>query len=358
MADDASSSAATTTTMPDGDDDASSAPAAAAPADEAEEFEMAYLTAISNFHMVLQEGCESSESPGTRIIRHLSTLRTMAADAKGDADTQSVRREMHGACVAKAREWVERRTNDLVAEFHLRWHEDSDLLAVDMALRESVRLVSDAESELGALPVSHEVLGACEGQLRTALGKHVRRANRHELRMLYADFCGVASRAELRELCLDKYREQVDKHVQTEAVGTQMKLQALLDARDAIQAVRSGVGDGGEAGGGGASGSAGDAQHGSTVAVLSDYLEGVAGLREELEAAELPCGFVASVLREVEQEACTQSLELLSQVLSRSPPLPNISPHHRSHPQPQYHPHHHPHHHPTLLSSPLPGAHT
>ena len=54
----------------------------------------------------------------------------------------------------------------------------------------------------------------------------MRRANRHELRMIYADFCGWESRAELRDLCLDKYREQVDKHVQTEAVATQMRLQA------------------------------------------------------------------------------------------------------------------------------------
>ena len=184
-------------------------PTAAAP-DAAEDLEMVFFTEISNFHMALQEGDESSPSAGTgeRIIGHLAKLRGMLTDVKGDADAQALRREMHGACIAKAREWVESRTNHLVAEFHLRWHEDADLLAVDTTLRESVRLVSDAECELGALPVSHEVLGACEQQLRATLSKHVRRANRHELRMLYGDFCGWASRAELRQLCLDKYREQ------------------------------------------------------------------------------------------------------------------------------------------------------
>jgi len=148
------------------------------------------------------------------------------------------------------------------------------------------------------LPVSHEVLSACETQLRGLLSKHVRKANRHELRMIYADFGDVASRAELRELCLDKYREQVDKHVQTEAVQTQMRLQALLDAREAskmasalqqqqqqaasqqqpqasgkdVPATKAGAG----------TASATAEVSGTTVECLSEYLEGVAGLGEEV----------------------------------------------------------------------------
>ena len=91
----------------------------------------------------------------------------------------------------------------------MRWHEDDDLIAVDNALRESLRLVRGAELELGDLPVATEVLASCEKQLSTKLAGHVRKANRHELRMLFADFCQHEEREELQKLCLDKYREQV-----------------------------------------------------------------------------------------------------------------------------------------------------
>ena len=44
--------------------------------------------------------------------------------------------------LACARAWVERRTQQLVAEFHLRWHEDSDLLA-DLAVADEVFLTGN-----------------------------------------------------------------------------------------------------------------------------------------------------------------------------------------------------------------------
>ena len=289
------------------DDDCPStqAPAAAPPPPEisdppppelsdAEAFEVAFMAEIADFHLALVEDNQQGQNT---LLKHLATIRAMAEDDSAAPDG-GVRRELHGACVTKAREWVDRRTHELVAEFHMRWHEDADLLAVDTALRESVRLITDAEAELGALPVSHEVLSACETQLRGLLSKHVRKANRHELRMIYADFGDVASRAELRELCLDKYREQVDKHVQTEAVQTQMRLQALLDAREAskmasalqqqqqqaasqqqpqasgkdVPATKAGAG----------TASATAEVSGTTVECLSEYLEGVAGLGEEV----------------------------------------------------------------------------
>ena len=290
---------------------------AADPADPAE-FDAAYMAEMADFHMALQDELKNA---GERMIRHLGTLRAMAAEPIGGADAAALRRELHAAAATKAREWVEQRAQQLVAEFHLRWHEDADLLAVDRALREGVQLVSEAEGELGALPVSHEVLGACEAQLRGQLRTHVRRANRHELRMLYADFCGRDGRDELQALCLEKYREQVDKHVQTEAVKTQMRLQAMLDARDAASKLAQSAATPAAAAQA-APTQGGAQQHGdgsNPVGVLSDYLEGVAGLGEELTAAGLPSSFVASVLREVEEEVSTQALELTSQV--RGPPL-------------------------------------
>ena len=106
----------------------------------------------------------------------------------------------------------------------------------------------------------------------------------------------------------DWIKEQVDKHVQTEAVNTVMRVQAMLDAErdgslppgaDGQQTKR--------------------VQHDDTeaslVQVFERYLEDVAQLSEELSSAQLPVGFQAMVLRELEQEACTQVVELLSTVL-------------------------------------------
>ena len=312
------------------------ASAAASTIDGAEAFEMAYLAEMSNLHVILQE--EPSNDTGTRLLRHLASLRKMVADSPADAAT--LRGELHDACVAKARDWVEQRLQHLVAEFHLRWHEESDLLAVDRALRQGSQLVSDAEGEVGALPVSHEVFGACEQQLCARLALHVRRANRHELRMIYPDFCGWASRAELRQLCLDKYREQVDKHVQTEAVATQVQLQGIIDARDASKALTNYAdavrGAGGDSGGGAGGGSAGSGAtsgggHGcpvgvsneglvSTVMVLHDYLEGVAGLGEELTESELPAGASAAPHAPAGPRECTPCCAW------RTVPLPSRSP--------------------------------
>ena len=319
--------------------------------DEAALFEAAFGAELQDFHMAL---ADDGDDACSRLLQHVVTLRAMSeaparpstSAARGASETSSsndaagtvavaattasassahlealaeVRREMVGACVQKARAWVEQRAQQLVAEFHLRWHEDADLLAVDRALRRSFQIVRDAEAALEALPVCVEILGACEKQLQAKLSTHVRKANRHELRVLLADFCRWEGRDELERLCLDKYREQVDKHVQSEAVQTQMKLLAILAPREASAAVAS-ASPGGAPSGGEAAG----AEARSTVQVLSDYLEGVAGLGEELKSTDigddgeevaLPAAFVASVLREVEQEACTQTLELSSHVL-------------------------------------------
>ena len=284
-------------------------------ADEASAFEHAFQDELQDFHMACADS--GAADAAERVLSHVATLRAMAEDGPGSDDDAALRREMHGACMMKASAWVERRIQDLVAEFHLRLHEDGDLLAVDEALRESDTLVKRAEAELGALPVCAEVLGACGQQLRTRLAAHVRRANRHELRMLFADFCQWPGREELQRLCLDKYREQVDKHVQSEAVATQLKLMNLL-ATKSLQSTGGPGADGAaaSAGSGGAAAAVVTEDGGqlTTVQVLSDYLEGVAGLKEELYAAELPPAFAYTVLREVEQEACTQALELSSQV--------------------------------------------
>ena len=118
----------------------------------------AFLAAVSDFHLALAEDTASgstSASASSPVLRALSTIRLMATDSAAE-----LHREMHSACVAKARDWVEKRTQQLVAEFHLRWHEDADMLAVDRALNEGMALVTAAEVELGeTLPVAHEVLG-------------------------------------------------------------------------------------------------------------------------------------------------------------------------------------------------------
>ena len=78
------------------------------------------------------------------------------------------------------------------------------------------------------------------GQLRGQLHPVVKRANRHELRLLYADFLlrpaaggeggggggggggegGGREWESLRSLCLDKYREQIEKVVASDGVRT------------------------------------------------------------------------------------------------------------------------------------------
>ena len=267
---------------------------------------------VAEFHMAC---ADAAPDAAERVLNHVATLRAMAASGISSDDV-SLHSEIHSACVAKASAWIEHRVQDLVGEFHLRLHEDGDLLAVDRVLRESVALVDCAEEELGPLPICTEVLGACETQLHTRIVTHMRRANRHELRVLYADFCLWGRREELQRLCLEKYREQVDKHVQSEAVATQLKLMNLL-ATDSLQCAGRGectaTTDIGSASA--AALMTEGAGHETTVNLLRDYLESVAGLKEELYATELPATFVADVLHEVEQEACAQALDLASQVL-------------------------------------------
>ena len=154
---------------------------------DAEAFAAAFQDEVCDFHMTCAD--VSASDVGERVLRHIATLKAMSKDSPDPGDDAALRDEMLGACVSKAAAWVERRVQSLVAEFHLRWHEDADLLAVDDALRQSMNLVQAAEFELGPLPICTEILAACDVQLRTKLAAHVRKANRHELRMLYADFC-------------------------------------------------------------------------------------------------------------------------------------------------------------------------
>ena len=138
-----------------------------------------------------------------RVRRHVAELRDACAGG-GGADPKSL--------AASA------------AAFHLTWHEDAhDLLAVDGALQQGFALLADARAAIGDGPLGAddpavEVLGACEAQLRQRLQAR-RRANRHELRMLYADFCGRDGRDAPQALCLE-YREQVDKRP-SEAVNAE-----------------------------------------------------------------------------------------------------------------------------------------
>ena len=166
-----------------------------APADEA--LEAAFNAELAEFFVALREG-ESSQ-----MLQHLGALRAMSsAESSGDV---VVWKELHGACARQAHEWVQQRVQQLVASFHVHLHEErGDLLFVDRALQEGGCLLCEAQPELGDLQVSHEVLTGCERQLLALLQAHVRRANRHELRVLYADFCHEG-RAELRQLCLEKH---------------------------------------------------------------------------------------------------------------------------------------------------------
>ena len=173
-----------------------------APTDEA--LEAAFNAELADFFVALREG-ESSH-----MLQHLGALRAMSS---ADGSKDAVWSELHGACATQAHEWVQQRVQHLVASFHVHLHEErGDLLAVDRALQEGGCLLREAQPEVGDLQVSHEVLTGCERQLLALLQAHVRRANRHELRMLYADFCHEG-RAELRQLCLEKYKEQVAAHV-------------------------------------------------------------------------------------------------------------------------------------------------
>ena len=196
------------------------------PADGApdEALDAAFNAELADFFVALREG------KSTHMLQHLGALRAMSS-AEGSSD--AVWSELHGACATQAHEWVQQRVQQLVASFHVHLHEErGDLLAVDRALQEGGCLLREAQPEVGDLQVSYEVLTGCERQLLALLQAHVRRANRHELRMLYTDFCHEG-RAGLRQLCLEKYKEQVAKHVQTEAVGTLLRVQAILDEESA-----------------------------------------------------------------------------------------------------------------------------
>jgi hypothetical protein len=190
----------------------------------AEALEAAFNAELADFFVALREG-ESSH-----MLQHLGALRAMSS---AEDSSDAVWSELHGACAMQANEWVQQRVQHLVASFHMHLQEErGDLLAVDRALQEGGSLLREAQPEVGDLQVSHEVLTGCERQLLVLLQAHVRRANRHELRVLYADFCHEG-RAQLRQLCLEKYKEQVAKHVQTEAVGTLLRVQAILDEENA-----------------------------------------------------------------------------------------------------------------------------
>jgi len=266
----------------------------------------AFQSTLCDFHM-------SFEEPD-RALQRVTMLRAMAEEP---GCAFELRRELYKACATKARGWAERWTQRIVAEFHLCWQEESDLLRVNALLCEGLSLVATASAELGDLSVCLEMLAACEAQLRARLAIHIRRANRHELRTIFTDFCERPGRESLQALCLEKYCEQVDKHVQSEAIHTRLRLQALISSSETtVHGVRGGsaraelLADK-------------DVAPLTTVKILSDYLECVAVLGEELGAeglvsGTLPVAFVASVLREVEHEACVQVHELISQVRTLS----------------------------------------
>ena len=162
---------------------------------------------------------------------HLAALRAMtlpmaptlgAPSIPAVDEAEQLRLELYEACRARTRGWVERRIHSRVASFHLHWHDDCggrDLLAVDATLSSAHALLDAALGELGALPVVEEVLAECETRLASQLERLVRRANRHELRMLHADFFALDGprRERLRQICLSKYLEQITKHVHSEA---------------------------------------------------------------------------------------------------------------------------------------------
>ena len=273
-------------------------------ASDAAAFEAAFTAELADFHVAYEE------EAAPRLLASLRALTAMASDA-----SDGMYAELRDACAAKAAALIQKSLAASAAAFHLTWHEDAhDLLAVDGALQQGFALLADARAAIGDGPLGAddpavEVLGACEAQLRQRLQAHVRRANRHELRMLYADFCGRDGRDELQALCLEKYREQVDKHVQSEAVNAERKLHHALSLRAApVPAVAT-------PGGSAATGAAVAADEVGVVGVMGAYLEAVLSLAEELGAAELPSHFEVGVLREVEAEACAQVVELLQNVL-------------------------------------------
>ena len=158
---------------------------------DSEALEAACQAELEAFYVALR----GAEGALDTALEHLAALRGLSAAAAEASTDAQLWRELHGACVAQAGAAVEQRVQELIASFHERLHEDRfDLLAVDVALQEGGRLMRAATPEVGEAPlrVSAEVLAACEARLHGLLQGHLRRANRHELRMLYARRVKVA----------------------------------------------------------------------------------------------------------------------------------------------------------------------
>jgi len=268
-----------------------------------EEEEQAWTAKLTelNATLVAESGCALSELPGASaadyppayaltLLSQLDTLRQMSG----------ARRAAFGDASAAVHERLETCAVDLLGEFHMQRQEGGDLPAADGALRRARALLAAARPHVGEFAACDEMVEACEAMLRVRVEAHIRSANRHMLRLLYENFIAGTERSALCDLCLHKYQEQVDKHVHSEAVVAQRKIEGFLATREMAF---------------GASVEADESSQLTPVEVLNEYLESVASLSEELSTAHLPARFVASAHAELENEASTQVVELLSGTL-------------------------------------------
>eukprot|EP00962_Isochrysis_galbana_P005935 scaffold1596_cov121-Isochrysis_galbana.AAC.1 len=324
--------------------------AGSAPLPSAEDAETAFAASfeaeVAQLRTAVQHGTGRDSS--AQILGHLTQLRAMSLQedfALSAAHAERVDR--YRAARAEAREWAELRLHELVASFHLALHEDNDLLAMDGAVRAARDLVARTAVELGDMSLFCEILDVLEGQLRAKLNLVIKKANRHELRLLYTDFllrpadpgsgpvehgagpadprsgpvgaavasAGAADSAGgavaggwpgLRALCLRKYREQVEKHVHSECVVATSTLHKVLADRGATVGYMAPAADAGSsiptARPSLAAVEAEEAIGFPAVGVIRSYLEGIARVADELQdGALLPPDFVASAHAELEQ---------------------------------------------------------
>lgn len=157
------------------------------PADPETAFAASFEAELSRLHEAMQHA--AGGDPSAQILDRLATLRAMSSRgefALSAAHAERVAR--FTSARAEAREWVELRLHELVASFHLASHEDNDLLAMDAAVRAARSLVARAAGAVGDMSIFGEILDALERQLRAKLELVIKKANRHELRLLYTYF--------------------------------------------------------------------------------------------------------------------------------------------------------------------------
>jgi hypothetical protein len=310
-----------------------SEPAPLPAAEDAETaFAASYEAEVSRLHEAMQHGTGGDSS--AQILGHLAQLRALSSQNDfALSSTHAKRAGRYKAARAEAREWVELRLHELVASFHLASHEDNDLLAMDAAVRAARDLVARAAAEVGDLSLFGEILDALEAQLRSKLELVIKKANRHELRLLYTDFllrpaehgpglsepaCASADASGsdapglpggwrgLRALCLRKYREQVERHVHSESVVATSALHKVLTDRQATAGCAPSFPDHADYNHRPrpslAAVEAEEAIGFPAVGVIRLYLEGIARVADELQdGALLPSDFVATAHAELEQ---------------------------------------------------------